>query len=319
MYRMLRPPDAASRAPAHLALLLAAIAASMTARPPTETTGGLPVTATWQWQLQGDVNTGYDVDVYDIDLFDSPTELIESLHSDGRSVICYFSAGSLESFRPDAGVFARSAVGNPVEGWAGEYWLDVRDASVRMAIDARLDLAVDKGCDGVEPDNVDGYTNDSGFDLSAADQLDFNRFVANEAHERGLLVALKNALDLVPALVDSFDFAVNEQCFEFDECDALQPFLDAGKPVFEAEYAASLRGDHDGVVRRGPAAWVAHVDPPTGARRLVPDLVRSVTVSRTSWPPAHGRARCRSARGTRAARRRRRRGALRSARRRRCG
>ena len=59
-----------------------------------------------------------------------------------------------------------------------------------------------------------------------------------------MLVGLKNALDQVPALVGSFDFAVNEQCFEYDECDALQPFLEAGKPVFNAEYAESLRDDH---------------------------------------------------------------------------
>ncbi len=55
----------------------------------------------------------------------------------------------------------------------------------------RLDLAVTKGCDGVEPDNMDGYANDSGFPLTAEDQLTFNRFIANEAHRRGLAVGLK--------------------------------------------------------------------------------------------------------------------------------
>ena len=198
----------------------------------------------WQWQLQGEPNTSYDVDVYDIDLFDTPAELIASLHADSRIVICYFSAGSRENYRADADDFAPSAIGNELDGWDNENWLDVRDASVRAVIEARLDLAAEKGCDGVEPDNVDGYMNDSGFDYTAADQLDFNRFLAEAAHARGLLVGLKNALDQVPALVGSFDFAVNEQCFEYDECDALQPFLDAGKPVFNAEYAESLRDDH---------------------------------------------------------------------------
>jgi len=27
--------------------------------------------SSWQWQLQGDINTSYAVDLYDIDLFDS--------------------------------------------------------------------------------------------------------------------------------------------------------------------------------------------------------------------------------------------------------
>ena len=45
----------------------------------------------------------------------------------------------------------------------------------------RLDVARAKGCDGVEPDNVDGYANKTGFDLTKDDQLRFNRFLAVEA------------------------------------------------------------------------------------------------------------------------------------------
>ncbi len=214
----------------------------------TRSTGAeLDIDSTWQWQLQGTLNTDYDADMYDIDLFDSPDESIESLQDDGRIVICYFSAGSFEDFRPDSDDFDPTAIGAVLDGFDGENWLDVRHESVRTVVQARLDLAVDKGCDGVEPDNVDGYANESGFDLTPDDQLDFNRFLAREAGSRGLLVGLKNDLDQIPDLVDDFDFAVNEQCFEFDECDAVQPFLDADKPVFNAEYESSLRDDHDDV------------------------------------------------------------------------
>jgi hypothetical protein len=52
-------------------------------------------------------------------------------------------------------------------------------------IEARLDVAVDKGCDGVEPDNMDGFTNNIGFNLTSGDQLTFNGTITNEAHERG--------------------------------------------------------------------------------------------------------------------------------------
>jgi hypothetical protein len=99
-----------------------------------------------------------------------------------------------------------------------------------------MDLCTSKGFDGIELDNVDGYTNPTGFPLTAADQLAFNRNLASSAHARNLSVALKNDLDQVPDLVGQFDWALNEQCFEFDECDALQPFLDAHKAVFNAEY-----------------------------------------------------------------------------------
>ncbi|MFQ5551082.1 MAG: endo alpha-1,4 polygalactosaminidase [Gemmatimonadales bacterium] len=108
---------------------------------------------------------------------------------------------------------------------------------------ARLDLAVQKNCDGVEPDNVDGFTNNTGFPLTATDQLAFNRFLANEARTRGLAVALKNDLDQIPELVDYFDLSVNEQCHEFNECDQLQPFITAGKPVLNAEYADQFVSD----------------------------------------------------------------------------
>jgi len=193
-------------------------------------------TTTWQLQLQGTVATGYPVDLYDIDLFDVPTATIAALQADGKRVMCYFSAGSYESYRDDAGAFAAADLGTVLDGWPDERWLDVRSVGVRAVMRARLDVAVAKGCDGVDPDNVDGYTQDSGFTLTAADQLAFNRFLAREAHARGLTVGLKNDLDQIAALVGDFDFALNEQCHFYDECDLLAPFTAAGKPVFVVEY-----------------------------------------------------------------------------------
>ncbi len=202
---------------------------------------------TWQWQLQpnaaGMLNTTYDVDAYDVDLFETNAAEIAALQAAGRRVICYFSAGSYEGFRPDAGDFPASVLGSPLAGFADERWLDIRSDAVRQIVSARLDQAVDKGCDCVEPDNVDGYANDSGFDLSAADQLAFNRYVANQAHLRGLCVGLKNDLDQVPQLVEYFDFALNEQCHEYDECELLAPFVAADKAVFNAEYADAFVND----------------------------------------------------------------------------
>jgi len=197
-----------------------------------------PTTNTsWQWQLQGEVNTSYDVDVYDIDLFDSDISLIESLHNSGKKVICYFSAGSWENWREDKDDFPISALGRDMDGWAGEKWLDISNENIALVMKKRLDLAVKKGCDGVEPDNVDGYTNNTGFSLSANDQLAYNKFIANEARKRGLSVGLKNDVDQVVELLPYFDFAINEQCHIYNECDKLLPFVNSNKPVFNAEYA----------------------------------------------------------------------------------
>ena len=193
--------------------------------------------------MSGEVNTAYDVEIYDIDLFDSSVELIAHLQASGKKVICYFSAGSYEEWRSDAMQFTDNDLGNTLDGWPGERWLDVRSTNVHAIMKDRLDLAQDKGCDGVEPDNMTGYTDDSGFDLTPTDQLAFNRFIANQAHLRKLSVGLKNDLDQIVDLVNYYDFAVNEQCFEFDECATTTPFIEDGKAVLSAEYQQDFVDD----------------------------------------------------------------------------
>lgn len=190
----------------------------------------------WQWQLDGKVDPSADVPVYDIDGFENSAADVARLHRDGRKVICYVNVGAWENFRPDKDAFPRSVLGKP-NGWAGERWLDIRRLDVlRPLMERRFDMCRDKGFDAVEPDLVEGYGSDTGFPLTARDQLAYNRMIADIAHERGLAVGLKNDLDQIPALVDDFDFAVNEQCAQYEECDTLTPFIDAGKAVFHVEY-----------------------------------------------------------------------------------
>lgn len=193
--------------------------------------------ASWQWQLSGTIDTSFDVSMYDIDLFDTSKETIDSLHADRRVVICYFSAGSWEEWRPDADAFPDEVIGDPLEGWPDERWLDIRRIDLLGPVmQARLDLAVDKGCNGVEPDNVDGYTNQTGFPLEYSDQINYNTWLAEQAHTRGLSVGLKNDLDQIPDLQAFFDWALNEECFSYEECDALLPFIEDHKAVFGVEY-----------------------------------------------------------------------------------
>lgn len=192
---------------------------------------------TWQWQLSGTLDTSYDVDMYDIDLFDTSTDTIEGLKSRGVIVICYFSAGSYENWRPDAAQFPAHILGKKLDGWAGERWLNIAEiAALSNVMIGRLDLAVEKGCDGVEPDNVDGYTNKTGFKLTYDNQIRYNVWLSEQAHMRGLSIGLKNNLDQVNDLLPFYDWALNEQCFQYDECDLLLPFITAGKAVFGVEY-----------------------------------------------------------------------------------
>ncbi len=213
---------------------------------PTPTPATNAATPRWKpavmssWQIQYaalPVDLSVDAQVYDIDLFTTDAETIAALHAKGRNVVCYFSAGSYEPYRPDSGQFSADMRGKPIEGFTDEQWVDIRRLDLLGPIlRARLDLAVQRGCDGVDPDNVDGYRNKTGFPLTAQDQLVFNRWLAQEAHQRGLAVFLKNDGDQVDQLVDRFDGGVVEQCFEYDECDQYAPFVAAGKPVFEIEY-----------------------------------------------------------------------------------
>ncbi|EKF73777.1 hypothetical protein A11A3_11873 [Alcanivorax hongdengensis A-11-3] len=193
----------------------------------------------WQIQLQGTPNTGYPVELYILDMFDTPQATIDDLHASGHKVICYFSAGTFENWRDDKGRFTTADKGRRLGDWPGERWLDIRSDNVRSIMADRLDLAASKGCDGVDPDNMDGYSNRTGFPLTYQDQLTYNIYLASEAHARGMAVSLKNDLGQVNDLVATADFAVNESCHQWDECDLLQPFIDAGKPVFHIDYLYS--------------------------------------------------------------------------------
>ena len=103
-----------------------------------------------------------------------------------------------------------------------------------------MDLCKAKGFDGVEPDNIDGYTNDTGFPLTYQDQLDYNKWLAAEAHARGLSIGLKNDADQVGDLLPYFDWALTEDCYVDGFCDQVEPFINAGKAVFAAEYTDEI-------------------------------------------------------------------------------
>ena len=195
---------------------------------------------TWQWQLTEPVDTTVDAQVYDIDGQENGAAVVARLHALGRKAICYVDVGSYENYRPDAAEFPASVLGK-ADGWPGEQWLDIRQISILKPImAARIAQCAQKGFDGVEPDNVDGYQNDTGFPLTAADQIAYNEMIAGLAHADGLAAGLKNDVDQVPQLLGSFDFSVDEQCYQYRECDALEPFVEAGKAVFEVEYNGPL-------------------------------------------------------------------------------
>jgi hypothetical protein len=240
------PAAASARVPA-----TAPVATGLPAPVPCDGCWRPALKTSWQWQLSSlPVKPYPDVRMFDIDGFDAAEDgtIVASLRAGrpDRGLVCYISAGTFEDWRPDAGRFPEEVLGSPLEEWEGERWLDIRayTGTLGEIMKTRLDMCRDAGFDAVEPDNVDGYGNDSGFPLKAADQLAYNAWFANEAHKRGLSVALKNDVAQIPRLLPYFDFAVNEECWQYTECTTAQnggdygydQFVKAGKAVFQVEY-----------------------------------------------------------------------------------
>lgn len=196
----------------------------------------IPPGTTWYWQIDGKVNTARSAKVYDIDMENSSAQLIQQLHGGGHLVVCYFSAGTYESYRGDASKFPKTAIGKKLDGWSDVY-VDIRDTTVRQIMQARMDAAKGKGCDGFEPDVLDAFENPSGFPITRQNEIDYIKFLASEGHRRGLLVALKNDPELVKDVVSVTDFAIAEQCFQYNECSSYSPFISQNKAVLAAEYS----------------------------------------------------------------------------------
>ena len=195
---------------------------------------------TWVYNLHDggniDFNVAQQLDVVDSDLFDMTQVEIDELHSMGKIVICYISCGTWEDWRPDAANFPSSIIGLPVVGWAGEFWLDVTSPLIQAPLLQRFQLAQSKKCDAVDCDNVHGYSQKTGFSISASQQLNFNRWYADAIHNLSMAAGLKNDIDQTTDLVPYFEFAVNEQCHQYNECHKYSPFLAADKPIFGVEY-----------------------------------------------------------------------------------
>ena len=202
----------------------------------------VPRTAdTFQWQLSGTLDRNAAANIYDVDAFDTPAADIAALHAQGRHVVCYVNAGAYEGVRPDAASFPKSAIGAVYQGYPDEAWLDIRNiAALAPIMDARLDRCQAKGFDAVEPDNINGFENNTGFPLTAQDQIAYNTWFAGQTHTRGMSVALKNDGDQTPQLLSTFDFVIAEECWFQANCSAYASFTNAKKAVFTVEYTDTM-------------------------------------------------------------------------------
>ncbi|MEU2421951.1 endo alpha-1,4 polygalactosaminidase [Streptomyces sp. NPDC007851] len=178
--------------------------------------------------------------------------------------ICYVNAFQAQPDAEgdwDADLLLRDRAGKVVmdEDW-GEAMLDIstpgKRARIAKKVDDWIDSCAGKGFDAVEPDNYDSYTRAPRGLLTAADAEAFQTLLARHAHARHLAIAQKNTLELAKDRKRvGLDFAVVEECGQYDECGS---YVDAfGDHVIVVEYtekgmakACAGWGDRISVVRR---------------------------------------------------------------------
>ena len=129
-------------------------------------------------------------------------------------------------------------LGNRVDGYPDERYLDIRSPAVVRLIEARVAMCAGKGFDAVEPDIDDSYTDDTGFPLTEEEEISFDTTIAAYAHEQGLAIALKNgdSFSFAQSMRPAVDFVIDEQCFQFATCGSFADYPSSGRAVFEVEY-----------------------------------------------------------------------------------
>jgi hypothetical protein len=217
-----------------------------------------PAEVAWQWELDhplnlaspSDMGTGVtdylgapaaDPSVYDIDGFDNSAATVSALHARGDRAVCYIEVGAAESYRPDYGDFPAADLGAAVSGYPQERYVNINDAAVIRVIEARIAMCATKGFDAIEPDIDDSYSDQTGFAISEAENVQYDKALAAYAHGLGLAWALKNGDDqsFAAQMEPTADFVLDEQCHQYDTCASFAPFASAGKAVLEVEYSES--------------------------------------------------------------------------------
>ena len=203
---------------------------------------------TWDWILDGDLTTPPVVDYLDLDGFDAPAGYVAAANANGTQTICYISAGTLENWRSDKKAFKKldrkqrangrpPIIGDKYPEWPGERWLNFKRHKVFLKLMVkRMKMCRDKGFALIEFDNIDGYDNETGFNIRKRHAVRYAKALAKKATKVGLVPVHKNATDLVNKLEPYYGALLLEDCALYDFCGDAARYRSAGKPVFDAEY-----------------------------------------------------------------------------------
>jgi hypothetical protein len=220
----------------------------------------------WDTDLFADAGTS----VNSVGIPTGPSPVVQAIHAAGHYSICYVEAGAQQNGFPDFSDFATADYTNgsltttQMQGYSGENWFDLRGfanyvagqsstltgaaPNIAAGLTQRIAGCKSEGQDAVEPDDLDGYTNQSqtgaaggGWGLTQADSAGFERWLAYTVHANGLAIFEKNDPANEPADEPLYDGMIIEECnFYSDPCSGsggdTTAYLAAGKPVLNAEY-----------------------------------------------------------------------------------
>ncbi|WP_225429866.1 endo alpha-1,4 polygalactosaminidase [Deinococcus detaillensis] len=213
----------------------------------------------WDWQIgagsEANITVPTAVKLIDVDGFNTSAAKVAQLNAQGLYTVCYLDVGSYEPGRPDSAQYPAYLKVQQDPDWPAEYFLDVTDvfkpnSALAAILKKRFQMCKDKGFAAIEPDNLQNDENVKGGKITTQQQIDFNGWVADQAHAYGLAVFQKNGPDKIllkdrtgKMMVDKFDGILNEQCQEQGECSALAEYTKRGKLALNAEYKAGLTLD----------------------------------------------------------------------------
>ena len=191
-----------------------------------------------------------DAAIAGTDNFVYATGAVRALHAKGNHAIGYVDAGDAEDYRPDFQQYVNfnaacsgCLIGNPYAGFTNEYMLNINNDQgqadfIRKMIQARTDRVAANSFDAVEYDVVSNFENHSGFKITYETQVKFNVSLTEIAHADGLSAPLKSDVDQAKdrALQKAFDFVIDEQCWQYDQCQDYAAWQSAGKSILNVEY-----------------------------------------------------------------------------------
>lgn len=195
------------------------------------------------WGPQESLSTKGDLIILDANLQSAAT--IKKQKAQGKKVICYISAGTIENWRSDAKkAMDTASLGKKYKGFEStEQWVNILEwQSVKPIMESRINQAASKGCDGVEFDNIDCWDHGSQCVPGASKpqlkkkQIEYIKWLSQTAHSKGLAVGLKNVNGIASEVLSYGDFAIEEgnPASEFSK---FGKFTSQNKAVISVQYS----------------------------------------------------------------------------------